>query len=415
MLENATDTVILGCTPNLIKKCAGRELSLLFTSGSFLEKSSGPYQSLRETCAALAARGHVLTILGTVGKEENLPEGEWTFAKALPFRRVGPPSWHITPSLRGWLQKKKPVYEVVSIQGIWLMLNVHIAYWAYRRGIPYMITAHGNFNGVALGYSAIKKRIARWCLLDKVFDRAACFQALNEEEYRAIRAYGIDRPVCVIPNGVTVATVHDRDAAEAILPLTFRREKIVLYLGRLHPIKNLEGLIDAWSRLPPDRKGWRLVIAGDGVHAYKRRLEELVRVLNVQGSVTFVGYVDGQVKAAWLRFASVFVLPSFSEGLPMAVLEAMAAGTPVLLTRSCNLAEVAEWGGGKLTEPVPEILARDLLSLMDLDARELELMGERARQLVKINYSWKTVCDQLEEVFYWMKNGGPVPSCVRMR
>lgn len=385
--------------------------SILFSTGSLVVKNSGPYHNLREACAALRERGHSLTILGTVGKSEKLVEKDWVFADAVPFRRVGPPSWHIAPGLRSWLRKAGPDFDVVNIQSVWLMANVQVARWAYKNRIPYMIVTYGNLNGVALRYSSIKKRIARWLFLDKVFERAACVHAHNEEEYRAIRSYGITRPVCVIPTVVPVPLVKDR---KTLLPENLRDRKVALYLGRLHSIKNLEGLIRAWSRLPRDRRDWRLVIVGGGAEPYRHALEDLMKHLNLQDSVAFVGYVDDESKAAWLAFASIFILPSFSEGLPMAALEAMAAGTPVLLSRSCNLSEVVEGGAGKLTEPEPEILARDLLDLLNLDHRELELMGTRARQFVETNYSRKSVCGQLEEVFRWMKEGGAIPACVRM-
>lgn len=389
-------------------------LTLLFTTGSLIQKSSGPYQSLIETGTALRDRGHKLTVLGTVVKGERAVAADWSFADTVALQSLGPASWHIAPALSSWLKKSEASFDAVCIQNIWLKVNSDAAQWAYRRGLPYMITPHGNFNEVALRFSALKKRVARFFLFGKMFERARCFQALNEAEYRAIRAYGIKQPVCVIPHGVAIPLDRPGGDYAGLLPERIHGKKIVLYLGRLHPIKNVDGLLRAWRRLGHGFNEWRLVIAGDGQESYRHHLEELAGALNLHESVEFIGHVEGRMKSAWLSSASVFVLPSYSEGLPVAALEAMAARTPVLLTRACNLPEVENVGAGILTDSTPEVIARDLERLLSRDERELKLMGDRARELVRRNYSWDSVCAQLEEVFWWMKNGGNPPASVRL-
>lgn len=393
------------------RKCGNQ--ALLFTTGSLVQQSSGPYRSLIETGTALRARGHDLTVLGTIGKAEAIVAADWTFARTVPFERSGPASWHIAPGLGDWLKTADASFDAVCIQNIWLKVNNDVARWAYRHGLPYMITPHGNFNEVALRFSPIKKRIARFFLFEKMFARARCFQALNEAECRAIRAYGIRQPICVIPHGVRIPPEQPSDVCVDLLPEKLRGKKIVLFLGRLHPIKNVEGVLRAWSRLGVGFPDWRLVIAGGGQESYRRQLEELAGKLNLQESVEFVGHVEGRLKSAWFSCASVFVLSSFSEGLPVAALEAMAARTSVLLTRSCNIPEIEAAGAGILTDPASDIIANDLKRLLSRDERELNAMGDRARELVQKNYSWDSVCERLEEVFLWMKKGGNPPACVR--
>jgi poly(glycerol-phosphate) alpha-glucosyltransferase len=388
----------------------GRKHSVLFSTGSLREKSSGPFQSLYATVTTLVNRGHSLRIIGTHHRHEIPTSTEWRGPSVSTFLKLGPDSWHIAPDLQRWLTQQDAPFDAISIQNVWLKSNLDVANWAYSRKIPYLLAVHGNFNSVALSFSKFKKLIARKLFFDKMFQRAACLQALNEAEYKAIRAYGIDRPVCIIPNGVSIPEPID---PSSILPQEFDGKNVLLYLGRLHPIKNLEALLTSWSRTRNECATWRLVIAGDGPEPYKRKLRELVEMLGVADSVQFVGYVEGASKSAWLAGATAFVLPSKSEGLPMAALEAMAAGTPVLLTRQCNLPEVETEEVGLLTDTTPDALAHDMRRLMNQSDDQLKKMGERARRFVAKSYSWDKVCDQMEEVFAWMIEGGEAPACVR--
>jgi poly(glycerol-phosphate) alpha-glucosyltransferase len=387
-----------------------QKLAVLFSTGSLTDESSGPFQTVRMTAEVIRLRGHVAQIVGTVPARETRLSSQLNRADVFQFQSIGPASWHIVPRLNKWLCDRIDSIDVVSIQNVWLKSNLDVARWAYSRKIPYLLAVHGNFNPVALGFSKIKKIIARKLFFETLFQRASCLQALNEAEYKAIRAYGIDRPVCVIPNGVSIPEPVD---PSSILPQEFGEKKVLLYLGRLHPIKNLETLLFAWSRIRAERSSWRLVIAGDGPEPYKRKLQQLAGTLGINDSVKFVGYVEGPTKAAWLAGATAFVLPSKSEGLPMAALEAMAAGTPVLLTRECNLPEVETEEVGFLSDAAPDALSEDMRRLLTVDDEELQRMGERARRFVAKSYSWDKVCDQMEEVFAWMIEGGEAPACVR--
>ena len=251
----------------------GKRLRLLFSTGSLTTVDAGPYSSLRGACLALAKRGHAATVVGTVAKgEAPKPEG-WGDVAILPFQRLGPDSWHFAPRLGRWLRSIEPRFHVVNLQSVWLMTNVQVAHWAYQHGIPYMITAHGNFNSVALQHSIIKKMIAHRLLLRPILDCAACIQAANEAEYNAIRAYGIKSPVCIIPSGIEPAPADESAAPLALSALGGK--KAILYLGRLHRIKNIEGLLHAWSLLHHDFADWRLVIAGGGPASYSRELQDL--------------------------------------------------------------------------------------------------------------------------------------------
>jgi len=165
-----------------------------------------------------------------------------------------------------------------------------------------------------------------------MLNAAAAVQALTEEEKRSIHRFGVSAPVVTIPNGVSLEDFLDLPSGEVFeqdYP-HLQGKIVILYLGRLHPLKGLDLLIKATRLLAIQRKDVHVVIAGPDTEGYR--------------------------KAALSR-ADIFVLPSYAEGFSMALLEAMASGLPVVITPQCHLPEVAHAKAGFVVEPQAEALA----------------------------------------------------------
>lgn len=326
-------------------------------------------------------------------------------------RTVGPRSWHMAPGIGDFLRALPTMPNVVSIQNVWLGTNWSVGRWASQHRIPYMITIHGNLNSEAQKYSPVKKRIARWLFFDSFLRQAKCLQASNEGEYRAIRRFGLTQPICVLANGIELPPTLSGPDIRRLLGVYQPSKRVILYFGRLHPIKNIASLIRAWQQLAPRYPSWKLVIAGDGAEKHKGELASLAAE-SLRADVEFVGYVEEHLKSAWLSVADIFVLPSFSEAFAMAPLEAMAHGTPVLLTSACNFPEVEAAGAGKVTGASVAALQGALDSLLSLQEGELANMGLRARELVQQRFTWDFICMQLEDVYAWMQGESDMPDCV---
>jgi glycosyltransferase involved in cell wall biosynthesis len=212
---------------------------------------------------------------------------------------------------------------------------------------------------------------------------------------------------------------------------------MVLYLGRLHPLKGLEMLVEAWGRLhdaqhqspQPSMEHWRLVIAGPDEQGTLAALERQSRELGHMESIDFAGPVYGEEKERLLDAADIFVLPTRSENFGIVVAEALAAGVPVITTKGAPWAELLgqdscddsvvvrerikgagvkgervkkEVGGGRCgwwvevgVEPLTEAL-REAMSLTD---EERWAMGENGRRLVEKKYRWEAVAEQMMELY----------------
>jgi poly(glycerol-phosphate) alpha-glucosyltransferase len=141
-------------------------------------------------------------------------------------------------------------------------------------------------------------------------------------------------------------------------------------------------------------------------------LKTLVRQSGNEDSVHFPGPHFGADKEAAYRAADGFILPSFSEGLPVAVLEAWAHGLPVVMTAACNLPEACRAKAAIVTESDAESIRDGLLTLFSMTDAECRAMGERGCRMVTERFSWPRIATDLRTVYDWVLGGGAPPGCV---
>jgi poly(glycerol-phosphate) alpha-glucosyltransferase len=158
--------------------------------------------------------------------------------------------------------------------------------------------------------------------------------------------------------------------------------------------------------------GWKLQVTGWGDAAYVSRMKRLATEFSLGATVSFTGPLFGAEKAMAFRSAAGFILPSFSEGLPMAVLEAWSCGLPVLMTAECNLAEGFAAGAALPVTPEPRALAQSLAGFLAMTDAERRAVGAAGRRLVEKRYTCARVATDMHAVYAWVLGSGPRPSFV---
>jgi len=328
---------------------------------------------------------------------------------------VGPRRFGFAPSLPGRLCSGR--LDLVHAHGIWMYPSIADLRWARRERRPYMVSPHGMLDSWALAQSRWKKRLAGALYENRHLAGAACLHALTPAEARSIRAYGLKNPVCVIPNGVHIAprpAPPNPPWEQAVDP----QARVLLYLGRLHPKKGLTALLLAWSqfRQQPAARPWRLVIAGTEEGGHNSWLRRLSRALGIQETVVFAGPQHGAAKAASFARASAFILPSQSEGLPMAVLEAWASGLPVLMTPECNLPQGFDAEAALQIAAPGQVEIRNALErLFWAPPAGLRAMGARGRELARQSFAWDSVAREMKLVYEWILGQGDKPASVMLQ
>lgn len=372
-------------------------LRILFSTGALDNLNEGPAHAVSILAGELQKSGDAVTLLGTVGRAGVAPE-LITGAQTIPLRRTGPSNVHFVAGL----SKYRSVIadpEFLSLHGAWVYLNHQVA--TMFGGIPYMLTAHGCLNAYALRIQPHKKWLASRLYARRLLEGASCLRALNEAEYHSIRAVGLTNPVCIIPNGVYLPSAGAHT--------TYTNIRTCLYLGRIHPIKGVELLVSAWRRVTP--KNWKLVIAGP---AHGHHEQQFLAGINTSGAgdISVIGPANGKRKDQLLRSADLIVLPSYSEGLPMQLLEGMAYSKPILMTRACNMSQAVAAGAGIECDTTPNSLAEALAAVTEFDRTTLESMGRRGRRLAEAEFSWTSVAAASRDVQLWASRGGPIPTTV---
>jgi poly(glycerol-phosphate) alpha-glucosyltransferase len=333
---------------------------------------------------------------------------------------AGPAALGYSPELRRAVFSLQPRAGIVHTHGMWMYPGRLARKYAAATGAPLVISPHGMLEPWALQNSRWKKRLAGWLFENKNLRRAACLHALCAPEVESFRSFGLRNPVAVIPNGVDLTGFADpppRSRIEARFPVLKGRNWI-LFLSRIHLKKGLPHLLRAWAaqrtkdgnnRNPSD---WRLVIAGPDELGHTDEMRRLSGELKINDEIVFTGPLQGEEKMAALAGATAFVLPSFSEGFSMAILEAAAAGLPVLLTPQCNFPELARAGGGIEVDPNADSCAAGLKRLFAMSEAERRDMGARGRRLVTEQYTWAGQSARMLAVYRWLLGQGDRPDFV---
>ena len=358
--------------------------------------------------ATEAAGGPDCPIAGFCDPRERMPKDARNSVKHYSSHRV---RWALDHNLRNRFRESIRAAQGVHIHGVWEP-HCNVAAAAARAcKRPYIISAHGMLDLWALRQKRVKKALYAALIEARNLQRASCLRALTLDEVQDYRRVGLNGPVAVVPTGVEVTPGISGDLFWETYPHLAGR-RIILFLGRIHQKKGLDLLLEAWSRIPKSSDDVHIVIAGpdDGSLA---QLKEMVEKLGLQQSVTFAGMLHGEAKWSALRAASVFVLPSHSEGFSVAVLEALAMGLPVIITDKCHFPELEQAKCGWTIAPEIGQVEQALRDFLQLPPEEAVRMGQCGKDLVEKHFTWSVVGRQMAEVYAWLL-GGPKPANVEI-
>lgn len=357
-------------------------VKVLLTSASFASHYGGPAYSVRSLATQLSSTGITVAIWA--------PDGS---ARSQPLLDLKPASGNIqlhelTGSLTAAIAKFG-VPDIFHDSGLWLRHNYQIFATAISNSKPLLISTRGMLEPAALKYRRWKKCVA-WNIYQKrILQGASALHVTSSLEASSVSALGLRPEVVCIANGLPVS--FERPMLRAPGP------KKVLFLGRIHPIKGLPMLIEAWSRIRP--LDWILEIAGPDEVNHRESLEKCAKALSVQQSVHFTGRVDGEAKKELFSRAAVFVLPSHSENFGLAAGEALAAGLPVIATTGTPWQALESERCGWYVDTSVDGLEAGLRAALATPLDELQAMGLRGHSFVARSYSWVAVAEKMKLLY----------------
>lgn len=374
---------------------------------SIEDESAGPSYSVVRLAEALAVRGgrSAVMSLAAVPRDE-MAQG----VRYHRFRLESGPSLlpaKLAPSrsLARAVSAAAREGALLHAHGLWRMPNVYPGVAARRFGVPLVLSPRGMLGQAALAFSSRQKSIFWHLLQRRALQSLTCFHATAPSEVDDIRAFGLDMPVAIIPNGIDVAPFFQRAAPEP------NRPRQVLYLGRIHPKKGIDRLLSAWAILKGTYPDWELRIVGPSEQGHVAELKCLAHEMNLR-NVRFEGALHGSEKTAAYLDAALFVLPTLHENFGMVVAEALALGIPTITTIGAPWKGLVTARCGWWVDHGPEPLAKALKEGMELSDYERALMGARGRDWMRRDFSWESVAAKMELLYRWCAGRAECPEFV---
>jgi glycosyltransferase involved in cell wall biosynthesis len=381
-------------------------MRILHVIGGVAPRYGGPSAALPALCRAVMDRGHHVEVFTTdidgPGRLP-LPTGRpilWHGVSTTVFPVRRPRAYALAPAL-GLALRRVDEFDVVHIHSLYRFHTLAATFWCRRRGVPYVLRPHGSLNPYHRATRRTQKAVYELLVERRNLDRAAAIHCTSQAEADAVMALGVRAPVAVVPLPVEVSRYAWRTGphlqARSGGPALHGR-RLVTFLGRITPKKGADVLVDALARIAPDFPDVVLAIAGpDGGH-----LGEVLARVQAHGlteRVHVLGLVTGDEKVALLQASTVVALPSLDENFALSVAEALAAGTPVVVSPGVALhREIAAAGAGLVAPRAAESVARALARLLSEPALAARCSAN-GRALAARLFAPEQVGEQLEALY----------------
>lgn len=391
-------------------------MRILHVIGTMTAEHGGPDVAVFELARELAAAGERVSIwttnLATRGDFRprlgpqmlDVPTDRATEREGVEIRyfpATWPSRWRASRPMARALAPGVAAFDLIHIHTLYSFPTLVASRACLRAGVPYLLRPHGMLDPYLRRRRRWRKLAYEWLFERRTLDAAAAIHFTTAEEKRLAAPLGLRAPGVVVPLGV-----RPEDFACLPSPGVFRaaypeigRRRIVLFLGRLNFKKGLDLLARAFGTLLRRRDDVHLVLAGPDQENYGRRIRRWLDEQGVLGRTTFTGMLRGEAKLAALAAADVWALPSYTENFGLAVVEALAAGAPVVISDQVNIwPEIAAARAGVVVRCDAGELAAALDRVLD-HPEETRAMAERGRALVRARFAWPAVAAEMLAVY----------------
>ncbi|MHB1657598.1 MAG: glycosyltransferase [Burkholderiales bacterium] len=280
--------------------------------------------------------------------------------------------WNLSFELIDSLRKRLAQFDIVHISEIWSYSAAFASYYSIKFKKPYIVSPRGSLYPYTFKKKIWKKLPYYYLIAKRILENASLIQYVTEDEKdKSHNFLKLKSNSTVIPSGIDFlefSILPDKGELKSKFPY-LKDKKIILFLSRINWIKGLDILIESFKELTETRNDLHLIIAGEDLgDGYKEIVKGWIENYGLENMVTFTGLLKGKDKLMAYVGSDVFVLPSYSENFGMVIIEAMACGTPVIISDKVGLCkEVKKCEAGFVVNTTAESLTEALKTLIDND------------------------------------------------
>jgi len=362
----------------------GPKLKVLHVIPSLDVADGGPSVAMLRIASALQDR--VNLTIATTGAEESGVAGFPASTEVLRFVRQSN-FYKVSLPLMLWLWRNVRKFDVVHVHALFSFAPILAGAFALRYRKPLVIRPLGVLNSYGRARRRANfKRLSIGLIEGPLLRRAATVHFTSEQEALEARSLGLNLRETVIPLSVNVEPVGNPELMRQLFPQLMGRH-VLLFLARIDPVKNLESLLLALAKAKASLPLLRVLICGKGEKQYVQALQRLADDLQLGEVVIWAGALHGVEKAGAFAVANAYILPSHSENFGIAVVEAMAAGKPVIVSRGVPTHDaIVQAEAGWVVSTDSESICAGILTAF-AEIPRLARMGNTARALVEREYS----------------------------
>jgi glycosyltransferase involved in cell wall biosynthesis len=377
-------------------------MRILHVIGTMDPAAGGPTEAVR-----------MLVQLRPMGSEAEVvtlddPAAAFLLDEESPMHALGPTGsrYGYSSKLNAWLEANRARFDGVVVHGLWQYCTVAV-HRTICGHVPYMVFPHGMLDPYFKDAFPLKhmKKWLYWLAVEYrvLRDAERVLFTTEAEEQLAKQSFRLHRwNAEVIPLGAAPATGDPDEQKEAFYSACpqARGRRYLLFLGRIHPKKGCDMLVDAFVRAAREYAELDLVIAGPDPQNWRAELEQHLWASGFEPRVHWPGMLLGDAKWGAFHGCEAFALPSHQENFGIAVAEALACGRPVLLSDKVNTAaEIAADGGGLMEPDTAEGTWRLMAGWMSMSEAERAAMGQRARECFAQRYDMRKCAKAVVELF----------------
>lgn len=332
----------------------------------------------------------IISFDDTVRSKKNIQRSCGLNVELYPRKLIG-----ISPELKNKITLDKNCLYHFHL--MWMTDKNFLARELLAQGLSYIITTHAAYTPDRI--DSLKKKIAMNSFELAFLKGAKAIHALCEEEKYILRELGLENDIFVIPNGISDNEFTKINEAKLLSNPYDDKKFNIVWVGRVRPDKNILGIVKSISLLPTKyKKNIVMNIVGSFVKSYIDEVKRLIKSLNLEDNIIIHGPKFDLDKYNFIEKADLYLQPSFSEGISFSILDALACGTPTIISRQCNMNYYIKYNAFEVIEPYAEDIASKIIELYESEEKR-ELLSKNSLELVSEQFYWKNLINKYAEEY----------------